>query len=40
MGTGVSGQDSSHSTPQVEAKVLIDPSHPEAGKGGVVPPVP
>lgn len=39
MGTGVSGQDSSHSTPQVEAKVLIDPSHPEAGKGGVVPPV-
>ena len=25
-------------TPQVSAKVLIDPDHPEAGRGGVVPP--
>lgn len=26
-------------TPQQAAKVVIDPEHPEAGKGGVVPPV-
>ena len=25
-------------TPQERAKVIIDPSHPQAGKGGVVPP--
>lgn len=26
-------------TPQERAKVIIDPTHPEAGRGGVVPPV-
>lgn len=26
-------------TPGIQAKVIIDPSHPEAGRGGVVPPV-
>ena len=26
-------------TPQESAKVIIDPTHPEAGRGGVVPPV-
>lgn len=26
-------------TPQVSAKVIRDPEHPEAGRGGIVPPV-